>query len=208
MASCVGSSHHLPSFQEFVRQTIVDVSPSPLRCRDSPNSHAALTLQVAQMRPLLGPTDSSKATDSSEEVRRKRVLNLQDCVVGLPESVVKSVPQQFQSGMVMMKKRRARKYKNAIPSSFCHHCARKSPTSYVTCSNNKRRTCLKIVCKGCFDREGWDFEHASDPASDWICFHCRGACPERALCSSYDKANRKRNLENHIRKFRANEGHW
>lgn len=130
-----------------------------------------------------------------------KFVSLRDCMRGLPKEICEALPNDFHDGMVVMKRRRTRKYKNAKPSRFCHLCARKKPTRAVVCSNILSSTCLKVTCQACFKDPTMTFEDAMNVEAGWTCTHCRGLCPPRALCSSYDKANRKRNLENHIRKY-------
>mmetsp|Transcript_638 Transcript_638/g.1305 ORF Transcript_638/g.1305 Transcript_638/m.1305 type:complete len:280 (-) Transcript_638:151-990(-) len=135
--------------------------------------------------------------------KNERCIRLSECLRGMPEELKEALPREFHDGMVVMKRRRTRKYKNAKPSRFCHLCARKKPIRAVVCSNIATSTCLKVTCQSCFQDPKLTFEEAMQLEAGWTCTHCRGVCPQRALCNSYDRANRKRNLENHIRKFQT-----
>lgn len=90
------------------------------------------------------------------------------------------------------KKRRAAKFDRPVPSRFCHVCSR-TPKSVrlAVCSKIKYGTCRKVICEKCFQLYGYgDFDAAKKTnETDWLCPHCKGKCPPRAQCRTYQRIN-------------------
>eukprot|EP00171_Calliarthron_tuberculosum_P019570 IDg19570t1 len=85
--------------------------------------------------------------------------------------------------------RKRAQFKNAQPSNFCHVCThRPSSSDRLVCSSYSDRTCRKIVCRRCLEKQGikWETE-----GMDTRCTHCRQNCPPRAQCTTYTKVNQK-----------------
>jgi len=88
------------------------------------------------------------------------------------------------------------------PSSYCHLCGHQSPDEFqrVVCRNFGHTLCKKSVCRRCFEKNEWDFQEAR--AKPWECTHCRGCCPERSQCTTYNRTNQERK-EKSLRGSRA-----
>eukprot|EP00737_Agarophyton_chilense_P003205 gb/GEZJ01003724.1/.p1 GENE.gb/GEZJ01003724.1/~~gb/GEZJ01003724.1/.p1 ORF type:complete len:665 (-),score=96.24 gb/GEZJ01003724.1/:72-2066(-) len=89
------------------------------------------------------------------------------------------------------KKRRAAKFDKPVPSRFCHVCSR-TPKNVrlATCARIRAGTCRKVVCEKCFERYGYGaFGAALGDDARWLCPHCRGDCPQRAQCRTYQRIN-------------------
>lgn len=71
------------------------------------------------------------------------------------------------------------------PSKFCHICGRTGNISGIVCDNFRFGTCRKVLCEKC------RLEYEVNPIP-MICTHCTGACPKRAKCHGYTRANRER----------------
>lgn len=92
------------------------------------------------------------------------------------------------------RRRRSRATKAGIPSKYCHVCTRSSVTTKtMVCSNVKKETCRKIICIVCAaDFEWQELYNALSTnvaLSAWTCAHCRGICPARAQCHTYNRIN-------------------
>mmetsp|Transcript_13715 Transcript_13715/g.28153 ORF Transcript_13715/g.28153 Transcript_13715/m.28153 type:complete len:391 (-) Transcript_13715:593-1765(-) len=90
--------------------------------------------------------------------------------------------------------KRIKTYTQDVPSKYCHLCSRKPEKPegrHLICLNFWEKKCLKIVCKKCFDKNKWNWEvaQAEEVKKEWLCCHCRGVCPRRASCSSYEHTN-------------------
>lgn len=90
--------------------------------------------------------------------------------------------------------KRIKTYTQDSPSRYCHLCSRKPEGDALICANFTERKCLKIVCKKCFDKNKWSWAEAreAEKMKSWTCCHCRGRCPQRASCSSYEHTNNVR----------------
>lgn len=90
-----------------------------------------------------------------------------------------------------------RMYWTGEPSKFCHFCSQKIHThkGKLVCQRMKMGFCRKIVCEGCVNRNGWDFQYLSSRNEEWLCPHCAGICPRNAQCHIYNRVNSKRRQE-------------
>ncbi|KAJ3100128.1 hypothetical protein HDU97_002460 [Phlyctochytrium planicorne] len=90
-----------------------------------------------------------------------------------------------------------------LSNECCHICSRDEGREMMVCSNEKPResnregrkrkkttvlegseggkVCRNVICRACFVKEGWDWEHAEGD-EHWQCCHCKGECPQRAQC--------------------------
>lgn len=68
------------------------------------------------------------------------------------------------------------------------------------CARIAEGLCRKVTCYKCFVKFGWDWAKAKG-ASDWVCVHCRGVCPEgRSQCFIYSRVNSKRESKRGMKK--------
>eukprot|EP00178_Gracilaria_changii_P016775 TRINITY_DN48139_c0_g1_i1.p1 TRINITY_DN48139_c0_g1~~TRINITY_DN48139_c0_g1_i1.p1 ORF type:complete len:280 (-),score=43.16 TRINITY_DN48139_c0_g1_i1:15-854(-) len=104
-------------------------------------------------------------------------------------SITKDVPSKG----VIAKRPYKKYYSNPTPSSHCHVCARTSKAvRFATCARIRQGLCRKVICHKCFVKFGWNWEEAMRD-EEWLCVHCRGACPEgRSQCFIYARVNRRR----------------
>ncbi|PXF43107.1 hypothetical protein BWQ96_07141 [Gracilariopsis chorda] len=89
-------------------------------------------------------------------------------------------------------KREPRTYSQAAPRQHCHTCFRLPTTNapHMMRGNLLRSRCRKTTYAKCFERYNWDLEAARDAkAGIWMCTHCRGECPTRALCVIYSRTS-------------------
>jgi len=92
-----------------------------------------------------------------------------------------------------------RRYSKALPSRFCHVCARHVDNgTMMSCHNIAYGVCRKVVCSRCFDENGWDWESAKK--GKFVCCHCKGECPSKAQCNTYKKTNRKRSISGIVKR--------
>lgn len=96
---------------------------------------------------------------------------------------------------------------NSTPSKYCHICGRNG--RYVAlraCQYYTQSLCRKVVCAVCISR--YDQQHELKVRTcqgQWVCTHCRGACPKRARCVQYFRNNEKRRAKNiEKRKLKTN----
>lgn len=76
---------------------------------------------------------------------------------------------------------------------------------FAVCARIAEGLCRKVTCYKCFQKFGWDWESAAG-ASDWVCVHCRGVCPEgRSQCFIYSRVNSKRESKRGAKKQKALE---
>lgn len=76
---------------------------------------------------------------------------------------------------------------------------------FAVCARIAEGLCRKVTCYKCFQKFGWDWESAAG-ATDWVCVHCRGVCPEgRSQCFIYSRVNSKRESKRGAKKKKALE---
>eukprot|EP00179_Madagascaria_erythrocladioides_P008771 CAMPEP_0198325724 /NCGR_PEP_ID=MMETSP1450-20131203/13401_1 /TAXON_ID=753684 ORGANISM="Madagascaria erythrocladiodes, Strain CCMP3234" /NCGR_SAMPLE_ID=MMETSP1450 /ASSEMBLY_ACC=CAM_ASM_001115 /LENGTH=212 /DNA_ID=CAMNT_0044029639 /DNA_START=373 /DNA_END=1011 /DNA_ORIENTATION=+ len=152
-------------------QYIVDSPEPPEEWSKAPRRAEARECPAG--RPSSSAEEEGHAKPSSPSKARScgsGIVRLDEVLAGLPHHLQDAVPEEFaRDNRVMMKKRRARKYKVAVPSKFCHLCARKEPKQFLACSNIKSSVCLKIVCSACFVENQWDFNAAMSAQAQWTC---------------------------------------
>lgn len=101
------------------------------------------------------------------------------------------------------------------PSNSCHICGKKGwKTGMVVCRNIVIGACRKAVCKECFNKV-WKFPTGDYNEFDKACKdrtrpcpHCEDACPDKAQCKAYEKANAAMSLKRQIDKARQEDKDW
>mmetsp|Transcript_26210 Transcript_26210/g.63702 ORF Transcript_26210/g.63702 Transcript_26210/m.63702 type:complete len:217 (-) Transcript_26210:46-696(-) len=108
------------------------------------------------------------------------------------------------------KQRKVKVYANPTPARSCHICARRR--DLVSCSNLRLGTCRKSFCPRCAQAYGVLYiTHQGisvpDPVSlrNWICSHCRNACPANARCIVYYRSSARRRERNRLRREGSDE---
>lgn len=85
--------------------------------------------------------------------------------------------------------------RGSTPSRFCHLCTRITKQELaLICGNVEKGTCRKVICWRCVKDFCWDWD-ALKANTNWICTHCRSACPPKAQCFTYKRVNQNRRVD-------------
>uniref|UniRef100_A0A7S0ZGW1 Zinc-finger domain-containing protein n=1 Tax=Timspurckia oligopyrenoides TaxID=708627 RepID=A0A7S0ZGW1_9RHOD len=83
-----------------------------------------------------------------------------------------------------------------VASEHCHICTRLRARDLpvARCAGVYDGLCRKVVCKRCFEANGWDWNRAMELVNEktYRCVHCTQFCPPGSQCHVYKKSNEKR----------------
>jgi len=186
-------------FESYEPIPAVQTSQEPEHCCPTPCTPATPSLSAHSDHLAAAVTLTLAAeTQASRGVKRGRKMQPFDVQEALFIATTATTPYRAYG---------TKTYKASTPAKFCHLCARKaSAVRMAVCGNLAGAgTCRKVICQVCFEKHGWDFEKAVEVDGEgkvaWICFHCEGQCPEKAMCSTYKKTNFRR----YVKKVKTNK---
>lgn len=84
-----------------------------------------------------------------------------------------------------LSERHGRKEKLKKPSRFCHICLRRAErVAAAACARLATAHCRKVICRRCFEEQGWDWSSATKRNSGWTCSHCQNMYVEKKTFSN------------------------